>query len=131
MQSWVYKALQVLHKPSIGRYTKLEEPKARESLLTPTLRKSLSKSSLVGSSSFATKTSSTLTVDTSLEPPKSALNVPDSGNLSAMPMLQAVNAAASMERTPFAIDDAKDGDEEDGDLEEADDDQVMNEVGGP
>lgn len=46
-----------------------------------------------------------------------------------MPMLQAVNAAALMERTPFAIDDVKDDYEEDGDLEEADDDQVMNEVG--
>jgi len=44
-----------------------------------------------------------------------------------MPMLQAVNAAALMERTPFAIDDAKDDDDDD--LEEAaDDDQVMNEV---
>lgn len=47
-------------------------------------------------------------------------------------MLQAVNAAALMERTPFAIDDAKDDDEkdEDGDDfgEEDHDDQVMDEV---
>jgi len=43
-----------------------------------------------------------------------------------MPILQAVNAAALMERTPFAIDDAKDDDDDLG--ESADDDQVMNEV---
>ena len=119
-----------MHKPSIGRYTKLEEPKARESLLTPTLRKSMSKSSLVGSSSSATLTStssSTLAVNTTLEPTKSTVNVPDSGSLTAMPMLHAVNAAALMERTPFAIDDAKDDDDDDLG-EAADDDQVMNEV---
>jgi len=120
-----------MHKPSIGRYTKLEEPKARESLLTPTLRKSLSKSSLVGSSSSATlspMSSSTLAVDTIPElPPKSPLNLSDSGSPSTMPMLHAVNAAALMERTPFAIDDAKDDDDDDLG-EAADDDQVMNEV---
>ena len=44
-----------------------------------------------------------------------------------MPMLHAVNAAALMERTPFAIDDAKDDDDDDLG-EAADDDQVMNEV---
>ncbi|KAF9482599.1 TBC-domain-containing protein [Pholiota conissans] len=126
---------QVVNKPSIGRYTKLEEPKARESLLTPTLRKSLSKMSLSSSgrtTSAPLSSSSTLSVNTTLEPPaKSLPNVPDSGSLSAMPMLQAVNAAALMERTPFAIDDAKD-DEDDTDDESLDgnnnDDQVMDEV---
>jgi len=48
-----------------------------------------------------------------------------------MPMLQAVNAAALMERTPFAIDDAKDDeDEDDEDFLSGDgrDDEVMDEV---
>jgi hypothetical protein len=118
---------QVVNRPSIGRYTKLEEPKARESLLTPTLRKSLSKPSLSGATS-----SSTLSVNTTLEPStKSLPSVPDSGSLSTMPMLQAVNAAALMERTPFAIDDAKDDeDEDDDDFLGGDgrDDEVMDEV---
>lgn len=49
-------------------------------------------------------------------------------------MLKAVNAAAMMERTPFAIDDAKDeeddddDDDEDEDTEDEDDDQVLDEV---
>ena len=66
---------------------------------------------------------------------KSLPSVPDSGSLAAMPMLQAVNAAALMERTPFAIDDAKDDDEEDEDGDdlggEDHDDQVMDEVLSP
>jgi TBC1 domain family member 8/9 len=124
----------VLHKPSIGRYTKLEEPRARESLLTPTLRRTMSKSSLAESSTTTlttTTTASTLTVDTTLETkgvPPPAPNVP---SLSSMPMIQAMNAAAAlMERTPFAIDDAKDDDDEDEDeLGISDnDDQVMDEV---
>lgn len=46
-----------------------------------------------------------------------------------MPMLQAVNAAALMERTPFAIDDAMDDDDDDDESEETGDhDQVMDEV---
>ena len=54
--------------------------------------------------------------------------IPDSASLSAIPMLQAVNAAALMERTPFAIDDAKDDDDDDDDFNATDDDQVMDEV---
>jgi hypothetical protein len=43
-------------------------------------------------------------------------------------MLQAANIAL-MERTPFAIDDAKDDeDESDSELDEGGDDQVMDEV---
>jgi hypothetical protein len=130
---------QVLHKPSIGRYTKLEEPRARESLLTPTLRRTMSKGSLAESSTttLATTTTAstlTLTVDTNLESkglPAPPMTVPDSASLSSMPMIQAMNAAAAlMERTPFAIDDAKDDDDEDEDeLGISDnDDQVMDEV---
>ncbi|KAF4611272.1 hypothetical protein D9613_006620 [Agrocybe pediades] len=152
---------QVVNKPSIGRYTKLEEPKARESLLTPTLRKTLSKMSLSGSSSSgssapanqtsttaaaaaspsststigaSSSSASTLTVDTSLEPSsgKNLPNVPDTGALSAIPMLKAVNAAALMERTHFAIDDVKSDEEDEDDDDVGDghdnDDQVMDEV---
>ncbi|KAF8903468.1 rab-GTPase-TBC domain-containing protein [Gymnopilus junonius] len=123
---------QVVNKPSIGRYTKLEEPKARESLLTPTLRKSLSRLSLgsiSAASTVATSSSSTLSVNTTLELPKTHAIVPDSASLSAMPMLQAVNAAALMERTPFAIDDARDDDDDDEDeVLDGHDDQVMDEV---
>jgi hypothetical protein len=83
-------------------------------------------------SSAPLSSSSTLSVNTTLEPPaKSLPTVPDSGSLSAMPMLQAVNAAALMERTPFAIDDAKDDEDDDDDefLDGKDnDDQVLDEV---
>lgn len=124
---------QVVHKPSIGRYTKLEEPRARESLLTSTQRQSFSKTSLTEPSTgtLTTSTSSTLTVNTTLEPPRGLPSVPESGSLSAMPMIHAINAAAAlMERTPFAIDDAKDddGDDEDELGISDNDDQVMDEV---
>ncbi|KAF8889264.1 rab-GTPase-TBC domain-containing protein [Infundibulicybe gibba] len=126
---------QVIHRPSIGRYTKLEEPKARESLLTPSMRKSASKSSLRGADpAIAASSTSTLTLNAPLDPSKEKMlpgvPVPDSAGFSPMPMLQAANAAL-MERTPFAIDDAKDDDDEEDDdfLEgEEGDDQVMDEV---
>ncbi|KAF8211085.1 rab-GTPase-TBC domain-containing protein [Mycena galopus ATCC 62051] len=127
---------QVVHRPSIGRYTKLEEPKARESLLTPSMRHSASKSSLSSISEATTKTAasvtsksstSTLSVDVSV-PGKDSLPSSNSG-FSPLPMLHAANIAL-MERTPFAIDDAKD-DEDDSESEldgEENDDQVMDEV---
>jgi len=122
---------QVIHRPSIGRYTKLEEPKARESLLTPSMKKSPSKSSLTGSTStttLATSSSSTLSVDVKAEPAKNLPNPPDSAAVFA-PMVHAFNAVF-MERTPFAIDDAKDDEDESDDEIGADDndDQVMDEV---
>ncbi|KAK0488526.1 rab-GTPase-TBC domain-containing protein [Armillaria novae-zelandiae] len=116
---------QVIHRPSIGRYTKLEEPKARESLLTPSMRHSSSKASLKSSESTSTlaTSSSTLSVDT-------ASTKANNSVFSPMPMVQAANAAL-MERTAFAIDDAKDDDDEDEDF--GDDtldggDNVMDEV---
>ena len=66
-----------------------------------------------------------------LEPPRGLPSVPESGSLLAIPMIHAINAAAAlMERTPFAIDDAKD---DDGDNEDElgisnNNDQVMDEV---
>ncbi|KAF7371116.1 hypothetical protein MSAN_00746700 [Mycena sanguinolenta] len=101
---------QVIHRPSIGRYTKLEEPKARESLLTPSMRHSASKSSLSSISETPIKTSasvvspsaSTLSVDVSVSGKGS---LPSSGSgFSPLPMLHNI---ALMERTAFAIDDAK------------------------
>ncbi|KAJ7147645.1 rab-GTPase-TBC domain-containing protein [Mycena crocata] len=122
---------QVVHRPSIGRYTKLEEPKARESLLTPGMRHSASKSSLSAESTktIATSTSSTLSVDVNVAGPGKG-SLPSSGSgFSPLPMLHAANIAL-MERTPFAIDDAKDDeDESDSDLDGGEnDDQVMDEV---
>ena len=76
-------------------------------------------------------TSLTLTVNTMLEPPRGLPSVPESRSLSAMPTIHAINvAAALMEHTPFAIDDAKD---DDGDNEDElgisnNNDQVMDEV---
>lgn len=119
---------QVIFRPTIGRYTKLEEPKARESLISPAPTSSTFKSNgsdtLVGSHS----SSFTLTIDSAAaqdNPPGSAL----SSIFSPMPHVKAVNAAF-MERTPFAIDDAGD-DDDDSDLDLVhgeDDDQVMDEV---
>ncbi|KAK0440905.1 rab-GTPase-TBC domain-containing protein [Desarmillaria tabescens] len=115
---------QVIHRPSIGRYTKLEEPKARESLLTPSMRHSPSKASLKSSESSSTlaTSSSSLSVDT-------ASSATANSVFSPMPMVQAANAAL-MERTAFAIDDAKDDDddEDSGDDTLDEGDNVMDEV---
>lgn len=127
---------QVIHKPSIGRYTTVEEPKARESLLSPSMRRSTSKSSLnteaataVGETasvksmpSMKSATESTLSVET-----KSGKSAVDPPEFSPMPLVQAANAAL-MERTAFAIDDAKDEDEEESGFGVGDDDGVMDEV---
>lgn len=143
----------VEHMPAIGRYTTLEEPKARESLLTPSMRRSASRTSLnaqeiepptLNTSSAAL--ASTPSVD-QITPPKitksSHLTVgpqspltPASGmhsEFSPLPIVKAANTALMiMERTPFAIDDAKDEDDDD-DLNsdedfESEDDAVMDEV---
>lgn len=112
---------QVIYRPTIGRFTKLEEPTARESLISP-----------------PTKTTSGSSLDTVLVSSSSstldASSIHDSGPSSAsvfspMPHFKAVNAAF-MERTPFAIDDAGD-DDDDSDLDVVhgeDDDQVLDEV---
>jgi len=117
---------QVIHRPSIGRYTKLDEPKAHESLLTPSMRKSPSTSSFTstkGSTSSIPTTTPTLTIDPSKTLPARP------SEYSPLPMVKAANAAL-MERSHFAIDDAT-GDDDDTDDESergADDDQVMDEV---
>lgn len=113
---------QVIYRPTIGRFTKLEEPTARESLISPPTKTSSPGSSL----DTAVAPSSSSTLDTS--------SIHDNGPLSGsvfspMPHLKAVNAAF-MERTPFAIDDAGD-DDDDSDLDMVhgeDDDRVLDEV---
>ncbi|KAI6101134.1 rab-GTPase-TBC domain-containing protein [Pisolithus sp. B1] len=139
---------QVVCRPAIGRYTRAEEPRARESLLSPVPSKSIFGSPSGGSSTLAPSiSSSTLTIEPPLPPlPHDDQPAPESTPLSAalssaglatMPHLQAVNVAF-LERTPFAIDDAgdEDGDDDDDDDSELDrvhggdedDDQVMDEV---
>lgn len=112
---------QVIYRPTIGRFTKLEEPTARESLISPPA-KTTSGSSL--NSVVASSSSSTPGVSPIHDNDPSPASV-----FSPMPHLKAVNAAF-MERTPFAIDDAGD-DDDDSDLDMVhgeDDDQVMDEV---
>ena len=146
----------VEHMPAIGRYTTLEEPKARESLLTPSMRRSASRTSLntqeaespnvrfSGPSSATTVFSPSTEQTTPSKTPKSALLTveprspltPGSGThseFSPLPIVKAANAALmTMERTPFAIDDAKDEDEDDEDDSdddfESEDDAVLDEV---
>ncbi|KAI6014140.1 hypothetical protein PISMIDRAFT_112171 [Pisolithus microcarpus 441] len=139
---------QVVCRPAIGRYTRAEEPRARESLLSPVPSKSPFGSPSGGSSTLVPSiSSSTLTIEPPLPPlphddqsppqstpPSAALS---SAGLATMSHLQAVNVAF-LERTPFAIDDAgdEDGDDDDDDDDseldkvhgEDEDDQVMDEV---
>ncbi|KAI0630783.1 TBC-domain-containing protein [Trametes polyzona] len=144
---------QVFTRPAIGKYTALEEPKARESLLTPTMRRSASKASLssqvepsssdaslsaptsetADSGSARGSTPSALSVDRQTDAGAGTVSSATSAEFSPMPSMPsmfhaAANAAALMERTPFAIDDAKD-DEDESDIEtDVEDDGVMDEV---
>ncbi|KAL4062363.1 rab-GTPase-TBC domain-containing protein [Scleroderma citrinum] len=123
---------QVVYRPAIGRYTRAEEPRARESLLSPVPGKSALSSGDTTTLSPSNASSLTLTADaiagSSLDdgPTSAALS---SAGFSSMPYVKAVSAAF-LERTPFAIDDVGD-DEDDSDLDLVhgeDDDQVMDEV---
>jgi len=146
---------QIAYRPAIGRYKSLEEPKARESLLSPSQMHpqrmespapsagdgaasassvgNTSTSTLVGSSapSQATAGSSSLTVDASAAghagdgSPTSAALSSTASALPA-PHERAVNAARTLlERTPFAIDDVGDDDESDLDLLHGEDDDQV------
>jgi len=112
---------QVIHRPSIGRYTSVEDTRPRESLLTPAMRHSSSKSSLrsTGTSTAAAETTAASRASGALPSP-AGLD----------PLAQATNAVANafMERTPFAIDDAGDEDEDEDEEEEAGQDDVLDEV---
>ena len=130
---------QVTHKPSIGRQMQLQEPKARESLLSPSMRRSPSKASLTQSettTSIAATSSSSTSLPSSLNVNKETPGLPSSPStaeppLSPLPHITAANAAL-LERPAFAIDDAKDEDdddgEEDGNFGIGGDDDVMDEV---
>jgi len=142
----------VEHMPAIGRYTTLEEPKARESLLTPSMRRSASRTSLNAQESESpTATSigtpSAISISTPsavpTTPPKTGHLAVDlrspltpgsamHSEFSPLPIVRAANAALmTMERTPFAIDDAKDEDDDDdleSDEEFESEDDVLDEV---
>jgi len=122
---------QVFHRPAIGKFTKLEEPKARESLLTPTMRRSASKASLKSPEDSPRteipSTSKSAPANLNVPQPETAISP---AAFSPMPSMfeAAANAAVMMERTPFAIDDAKDDDEETDEESEGEEDDVMDEV---
>jgi hypothetical protein len=129
---------QVIHRPSIGRYTSIEDTRPRESLLTPAMRRSSSKSSLKSTSASTENTPrSTAAVETNIatsstllttEAEKSALSPTSPAGID--PLAQATNVVANafMERTPFAIDDAGDDDDDEDDEEEEEQDDVLDEV---
>jgi hypothetical protein len=133
---------QVIHRPSIGRYTSIEDTRPRESLLTPAMRHSSSESSLKAtsgassteaqsrpsvSSAASAATSATL-IATDAERHQFALSPTSPAGLD--PLAQATNVVANafLERTPFAIDDAGDDDDDDDDEEEEEPDDVLDEV---
>jgi hypothetical protein len=136
---------QVTHRPSIGRYTSTEDTRPRESLLTPAMRHSSSKSSLKSTStstegggksrsSVATAESSgagaSLLLPTVADAENSSLTLNPTSPIGLDPLAQATNVVANalMERTPFAIDDAGDDDDDDEDEEETEQDDVLDEV---
>ena len=134
----------VEHMPAIGRYTTMEEPKARESLLTPSMRHSASRTSL-NTHETETRTAKTPTIASASTPSVDQISTTPlrttsssrlAGDLlspltpgstmhsefSPLPIVKAANVALmTMERTPFAIDDAKDDDDDDDDEDDDED----------
>jgi len=122
---------QVIHRPSIGRYTSIEDTRPRESLLTPAMRHSSSKSSLKSTSASTESMETNLGTSPNVlttEAEKTALSPTSPAGID--PLAQATNLVANafMERTPFAIDDAGDDDEDEDDEEEEEQDDVLDEV---
>jgi hypothetical protein len=127
---------QVIHRPSIGRYTSIEDTRPRESLLTPAMRHSSSKSSLKSTSASTESVPSAVEANAAT----SSTLIATEGGGSALsptspagidPLAQATNVVANafLERTPFAIDDAGDDDDDDeDDEEEEEEDDVLDEV---
>jgi TBC1 domain family member 8/9 len=110
-------SVQVVHRPSIGKTKALQEPKAWESLLSP------SHKSVPGSASTPSLRTSSSTA--------SLTTVASEGSLPSakVPHLLQAATAATQERRTFAIDEAKDDDETDDDDAGAEDDAgVMDEV---
>lgn len=99
----------------------------------PAMRKSMSKTSLKSSDSSTTvtvpTTSASAPADLNLPASDSASTKSESSLFSPMPtMYEAAASLAFIERTPFAIDDARDEDEESDEDDVALDDDVMDEV---
>jgi hypothetical protein len=109
---------QVIHRPSIGRYTSIEDTRPRESLL---MRPSSS-----GTTSAA-ETSSTTTTEESrdlADTHKLPLPLDPMSPGGVDPLAQATIAAnALMERTPFAIDGPGDDDDDDDDEDDEEEDE--------
>ena len=133
---------QVIHRPSIGRYTSIEDTRPRESLLTPAMRHSSSQSSLKASTastlasdstsrlSAGTQSTTTTLVATDADKAKSVSVLSPTSPAGIDPLAQATNVVANafLERTPFAIDDAGDDDEDEDEEEEDESDDVLDEV---
>ena len=133
---------QVIHRPSIGRYTSIEDTAPRESLLTPAMRHSSSQSSLKASTastlasdstsrlSAETQSKTTTLVATDADKDRSAPVLSPTSPAGIDPLAQATNVVANafLERTPFAIDDAGDDDEDEDEESEDEEDDVLDEV---
>jgi len=128
---------QVIHRPSIGRYTSVEDTRPRESLLTPAMRHSSSKSSLQSTCTSTEGKSRSTAAETAASRASGSSLAAAAGGGGALPspagldpLAQATNVVvnAFMERTPFAIDDAGDEDEDEDEEEEAGQDDVLDEV---
>jgi len=117
---------QVAHRPSIGKFDRaigLQEPKARESLLTPSMRARTTSSGSVQtlSPSIEEDEKSQLRKSSSPPPSISSLSIAESSTSEADTYTPLVQQLSTMERTPFAIDEAKDDgeglDDDDDDLD--------------
>jgi len=121
---------QVTHRPSIGRVDRqiaLEEPKARESLLSPSLKERSPSSTSLSTAARSQAPPDALSPSSSLGTPEKDIGKPSpiTPNTKLGTMYQ---TAAVMERTPFAIDDPQDeytDEEEEGVVG---DDSMMDEV---
>ncbi|KAH9072261.1 TBC-domain-containing protein [Lactarius deliciosus] len=127
---------QVVHRPSIGRYTSIEDTRPRESLLTPAMRAPPLGTTSAAEGRGAAET--TTAIESRPSPDAHKPLPPDPTSPADIdPLAQATIAAnALMERTPFAIDGPGDEDDDDDDDEdededgetEYDDDDVLDEV---
>jgi hypothetical protein len=125
---------QVIHRPSIGRYTSIEDTRPRESLLTPGMRSSSSSSGTTSAASGTAEEAENENEKAPATAPRGAVDTlghglslpPDPLSPGGVdPIAQATIAAhALMERTPFAIDDAGDEDESDDDDSDEDEDET-------
>jgi len=107
---------QVNYRPSIGKFDRgfsLQEPKARESLLTPAMR------NRSPSGSSALSQMSETEPKLGRQPSLSSLSIQESirsddGPIPITPLVHQLASTTTMERTRFAIDESKDeGDDDD------------------